>query len=93
MRGDKPPLEGLSPHPVMAIAFKKPFTPDTPPLRNAADMTDKDHEEIPRGRCEAVYVLVYPRSSKSDLKFQYDRGALQGMGDCGDRPPWIKLNF
>ncbi len=85
--------KGRSLHPAMAIAFKKPFTPDTQPLRDSVDMSDKDQEEIPCGRCEAVYVLVYPRSSATDQKLQYSRAVQQGMGNCGEHPPWIRLNF
>jgi len=77
----------------MAIAIKKPFTPDTQSLRDSVDMSDKDHEEIPCGRCDAVYVLAYPRSSTPEQKLQYSRAVQQGMGNCGHHPPWIKLRF
>ena len=77
----------------MAIAFKRPFTPDTQAIRDSVDMSNKEHEEIACGLCEAVYVLVYPRSSTPERKLEYSRAVQQGMGNCADHPPWIRLNF
>jgi len=77
----------------MAIAFKKPFTPETQSLRDSVGLPDMDHEEIPCGLCDAVYVLVYPRSSTREQKLQYSRAVQQGMGGCDHHPPSIKLRF
>jgi hypothetical protein len=85
--------EGVAVHAVMAIAFKKPFTPETQSLRDGVDVSDKEHEEVPCGMCEAVYVLLYPRSSTPDLKLQYRRAVLRHMGDCNHHPPLIRLEF
>ncbi len=77
----------------MAIAIKKPFTSETQSLRNSVDMFDKDHEEIPCGQCDVVYVLVYPRSSTPEQRLQYRRAVQQGMGNCNQHPPSIELRF
>ena len=83
----------VSLHAVMAIAFKKPFTADTQSLRDSVDLSDKDQEEIPCGRCDAIYVLVYAKSLTSKQKLEYGHAVQQGMGNCGRHPSSIKLNF
>ena len=77
----------------MAIAFKKPFTPDTQSLRDSVDTSDVDHQEIPCGQCDAVYVLVYPRSSTPEQKLEYSQAVHQGMANCGHHPDCINLPF
>lgn len=77
----------------MAIAIKKPFTQETQALRDSIDMSDKDHEEIPCGQCEAVYVLVYPRTSTVNERQQFGRAVQQGMGNCAHHPPSINIRL
>lgn len=77
----------------MAIAFKKPFNPDTQALRDSVDLSDKEHEEIPCGQCDAVYVLIYPRSSTPEQRLRYTRAVQQGMANCGHHPPFMKMPF
>ncbi|PYV14369.1 MAG: hypothetical protein DMG21_18355 [Acidobacteria bacterium] len=77
----------------MAIAFKKAVTSDTQSLRDSIDLSEQELEEIPCGRCDAVYVLVYPKSLTADQKLQYGRTVQEGMAGCGHHPAWIKLPF
>jgi hypothetical protein len=77
----------------MAIAFRKPYAADTQARRDAVDMSDKDFEEVPCGRCEAAYVLVYPRSSSGEKRAEYRLAVLQGMCNCLHHPPFIELPF
>jgi hypothetical protein len=77
----------------MAIAIKKPFTPDTQSLRDSVDLSDKDYEDIPCGSCEAIYVLIFSTSSTPDQKHQYRQAVRQGMGNCSHHPAWINLPF
>jgi hypothetical protein len=93
LRGDNCAIKHAFLHIAMAIAIKKPFTSETQALRDSVDLSEEDHEEIPCGRCDAVYILVYLKSSTPEQRTQYRRAVQQSIGNCDHHPPWINLPF
>jgi hypothetical protein len=77
----------------MAIAFKKPFGPETQAQRDSIDMSDKQVEEIPCGDCESVYVLIFPRTSTEEQRNAFIQAVRQAMGNCQHHPPFVNLTF
>ena len=77
----------------MAIAFKKPFTPETQALKDSVDLSDKASEEIPCQQCDAVYLLIYPKPSTPEQIHRYTQAVHQGMANCDHHPSYMEMPF
>ncbi len=77
----------------MAIAFRKPFMPESQARRDSVDLSGARQTAISCPLCATEYVLIYPGSSGEAQLANYINAVHMGMQNCQAHPPYIELNF